>query len=40
MNSHVTMVGKYRRMLDEKKTISSPDSRRLTVEQALKVLDA
>jgi uncharacterized protein YfbU (UPF0304 family) len=40
MNSHMPMVKKYRRMLDEKLTISSPDSWRLTVEQVLKVLDA
>jgi len=40
MNSHMPMIGKYRRMLEERKAISSRDSWRLTVEQALKVLDA
>lgn len=40
MNSHMPMVEKYRRMLEEKRAISSPDSWRLNVEQALRVLDA
>jgi uncharacterized protein len=40
MNSHMPMVEKYQRMLEEKKSISSAGSWRLTVEQALKVLDA
>ena len=40
MNSHTQMVEKYRRMLEAKKAITAPDSGRLTVEQALKVLGA
>lgn len=40
MNSHTPMVEKYRRMLDKKKAIPSTHSWRLTVEQALQVLDA
>ncbi len=40
MNSHMPMVKKYERMLEVKKTISSTDSWRLTVEQALEVLGA
>lgn len=40
MNSHMPMVNKYRRMLDEKRAMAKGDSWKLTVEQALKVLDA
>lgn len=40
MNSHMPMTEKYRRMLDEKKAIATHDSWRLTVDQALKLLDA
>lgn len=40
MNSHMPMVDKYRRMLEEKKAVATRNSWRLTVEQALKVLDA
>lgn len=40
MNSHMPMVEKYRRMLDVKEKLARSDSWKLTVEQALEVLNA
>lgn len=40
MNSHMPMIDKYRRMLAHRKSITASPSWRLTVEQALAVLDA
>jgi uncharacterized protein len=40
MNSHMPMVSKYERMLRVKKTLVLPDSWRLTLDQALQVLNA
>lgn len=40
MNSHMPMINKYRRMLEEKNMIMIGDSWKLSLEQALRILDA